>query len=175
METRESTEKPAGSSISTCTSSRSWSFNVLVTSNYNQGKACHHSPPSPLPSLTWKTICFKKVCLTHLTMYSVSLSVSSIGFSEDLKRGPSLEKSAMAESCSRDKATDKQGSPTWTLNPPAYTSCLDATGFDFCELAPEEVGSPTAVGKETHTKYTHVGRARNEKEMVNIELGIVYE
>lgn len=38
---------------------------------------------------TWKTMCLVKTCLTQLTTYSVSDSVSSVGLSDDRNRGPS--------------------------------------------------------------------------------------
>ena len=58
--------------------------------------------------LTWKTTCLLKVCLTQLTTYSVSLSVNSAGFAEDLNNGPRWASSGTAANCS------------------AYTSCLEA-------------------------------------------------
>ena len=53
-------------------------------------------------------MCFWKVCLTHRTTYSVSDSVSSRGLSADLKRGPNLENSGTAASCSVGNKMEKQ-------------------------------------------------------------------
>jgi hypothetical protein len=68
----------------------------------------------PSTPLTWNTMCFPKVCLTHLTTYSVSLSVNSTGLSDDLNSGPSLENSAIADNCSIQR---QQELDTVTLTP----------------------------------------------------------
>lgn len=49
-------------------------------------------------TLYWKTTCSLKMCLTRVTTYSVSDSVSSIGFEVDLRTGPYDWNSGMADS-----------------------------------------------------------------------------
>lgn len=66
--------------VTAATFCRSWSFRVLVQSN-------------------WNTMCPAKVCLMQRTTYSVSASVSCTG-SDDLKSGPRPWNSGMAASCS---------------------------------------------------------------------------
>ena len=92
-------------------------------------------------------MCFWKVCLTHRTTYSVSDSVSSKGLSADLKRGPSLENSGTAASCSvGDEMEKKMEERIQTkIHVPAYISCLEAAGAApiFWTVAPG-VTSPIA-------------------------------
>ena len=47
-------------------------------------------------------MCLIKVCLMQRTTYSVSDSVNSTGFSEDLNSGPREENSGMAANCSKN-------------------------------------------------------------------------
>ena len=62
---------------------------MTVTTTYDQS------------DLTWNTMWLAKVCLMQRTTYSVSLSVSSTGLSADLNKGPRVENSGMAPSCSK--------------------------------------------------------------------------
>lgn len=45
----------------------------------------------------------RKVCLIHLTTYSVSDSVNSAGESDDLNNGPSLANCGIADNCSEGR------------------------------------------------------------------------
>ena len=68
----------------------------VTLDNASNNNICH--PTTLLVILTWNTTCFANICLMHLTTYSVSDSVSSTGFSEDLKSGPREANWGMAAS-----------------------------------------------------------------------------